>query len=280
MEVAARGGFNVNITTIKLQPPETVTQLILRTVNMFDLFVVVKPESAERRSKGIIYTASIADGSFVLITNSSTSLPKKSDWAFLSPFTSSVWLYIFLVILGNTIIFYIIQPHHHDSSVPPYKFYEIFYGYFSAFTNYGGLDSQTLPESILLIGFSVFLVMILAAYTANLASVLTVTPQTMTTLVDIDQANTIGASICVVYGSLAVSILQSRYPLVKIIQIPNDSTFAAIRSLQKGGICSGAVVPQNLWDGASLSSDNPGKNPINPLFYLTNYILFDDLELL
>ena len=77
---------------------------------------------------------------------------------------------------------------------------------------------DTMGE-ILNVGFSFFVIIILASYTANLASNLITQRIESAPVTSIDDADSRGLPICVLAGTVAQSVLQSTYMKLKIIPI-------------------------------------------------------------
>ena len=144
--------------------------------------------------------------------------------------------------------------------IAPSEVSDAVYGSFGAFTNASNVTSTNTPEKMLNVGFTFFLVIILASYTANLASNLirldTLTPN----IADMDDANTRGLKICVGSGSTAQTVISSSYPRIDLVSIKSSKvsvTMAAVVECK----CDGAVIFKYEWDSRqNLHAANPHCN--------------------
>jgi hypothetical protein len=131
------------------------------------------------------------------------------------------------------------------------------YGSFGAFTSASNVEATNISEKMLNIGFTFFLVIILASYTANLASNL-ITHDTFTPLIaDMDDANTRGLKICAVSGTAAHSVISSSYSRIDLVSIKSARVADAMSAITDGR-CVGAVIFKYEWDSRqNVKEANP-----------------------
>jgi hypothetical protein len=110
-------------------------------------------------------------------------------------------------------------------------------------------------------GYSFFLIIIIAAYTANLTTILVNdVAQSKVPLVSIDDANSQGARICAMSGFTSLSVIQSSYPKIQSIPAYTNQP-SVLLEMVTNGTCMGAVLGQNDWDYAKNSlASNDGCN--------------------
>lgn len=232
------------------QPPEILTEIdnyILNVVNHVDLFANTwYADTPARRSSGIDFTQPVADSSLVLVTLMSPPKPEISFSSFLLPFENRLWGAIFVVIFLTGFMFWVFEPVDGNYNIP--SILRSVYTSFGNFAGADGLETNTRVPTMMFLAYSFFLIIVLASYTANLASMLVTATVETTPVQSIQDANNIGASICVLHTfTAAATVLSTSYPNVKIVRVTgttNIPLYAALRA----GTCSGAVVATADYD--------------------------------
>jgi hypothetical protein len=261
-EVARRGKFNWvfvfvdgygNVATKEL----AWLQKVLPRVDM----VVNKPytDLATDRAAGVGYTQSLLDASLVLITVQTSGRSAPQWFSFLKPFNTTLWACILAVIIFQGVAHYVMNPVWRADGSKVSLFIVIFksLGTFTGSTSQGPVRPGA---SIVQMGYSFFLLILLSAYTANLTSFFVVVPNYITPYVNIDDANARGASICSQNGTAAFSVLQTGYKNIQIV--PVSKKFTPTQLLQQLTVpdskCTGVVLAQNDW---AINQVNAAVNP-------------------
>ena len=107
---------------------------------------------------------------------------------------------------------------------------------------------------ILNAGFCFFALIIVASYTANLASFLITAQIKSTPVTSIDDANTRGLPVCVLAGTVAESILQSSYLKLQVVSIKSLSIADMVQAMNQG-LCKASVMSQSDWDISQLDQN-------------------------
>jgi hypothetical protein len=131
------------------------------------------------------------------------------------------------------------------------------YGSFGAFTNAANVEVENSSQKMLNIGFTFFLVIILASYTANLASNLISQETSTSAIADMDDANSRALSICVLKGTSAQTVVAASYPRVELVALSSTKPSVALAAVANGQ-CAGAVISKFEWDSRqNLKAANP-----------------------
>ena len=141
--------------------------------------------------------------------------------------------------------------------ITPSEVSDAVYGSFGAFTSATNVEATNTPQKMLSIGFTFFLVIVLASYTANLASNL-ITQDTFTpAIANMDDANTRGLSICVAAGTTAEGIVSSLYPKINVVPLDTAKPSVVLAAVANGQ-CAGAVVFKYEWNSRqNYNAANP-----------------------
>jgi hypothetical protein len=99
------------------------------------------------------------------------------------------------------------------------------------------ISSQSVSTKVLRIGYGFFMLMIISAYTANLASTLISSPVTLYQLKDIDDAVARKLSICA-FNQAAITTLTTYYPGVTVVKIDTTDAAVCLQAVIAGKDCS------------------------------------------
>jgi hypothetical protein len=131
--------------------------------------------------------------------------------------------------------------------ITPSEVSDAIYGSLGAFTSATNVEATNTPQKMLNIGFTFFLVIILASYTANLASNLISHDTSTPFIADMDDANTRALSICVAAGTAAETTISASYPRINVVPI-DTAIPSGVLAPVADGTCAGAVVFKYEWD--------------------------------
>ncbi|KAI2504707.1 ionotropic glutamate receptor [Fragilaria crotonensis] len=256
-EVARRAGFewrNSFAAASPLNPKvdgnKTWTDILLWGVTVFDISQEVWGKSVARLSLGISFPAGWYDSSAVLAEHFQQNQVTETVniWAFLDPFSWSVWVAICVFVVLTGLIYWFLEyldVDADDSDGVNSPWSNIFLAA-TSFTGHYAFEPNS--HATRLLGFSVtfWALIVIAAYTANLASFL-VAPQTtyfrVSTIAEAIEKN---AAVCVQAGAVVESLLKARYPELKLVpKITENEVFTALRIKPKDGGCDTAAHQLN-----------------------------------
>ena len=117
---------------------------------------------------------------------------------------------------------------------------------------------------LLNIGFTFFILIIVATYTANLAQIF-ISQQTIApTIASIEDANSRKLPVCALAGTTAYMSIQSLYPQVNIQPVNSNSIVDLIAEMRSGQ-CEGVVMGQCDWDLAQVDINSNAKCDLMPV---------------
>lgn len=288
--IATRGGFSVKwITTPAYNSYSSGTTYMTSVLPYVDIYGNVASDTVARRAVGIGFTDGVYDNSIILVAIQSTAPQELALWNFLAPFTASVWAACCGVIVSYTLLRYVYslvdawldnkrtaaittvptsEPDpktldkigNTDPSAGslPFFFYHAL-GDFVQIPAAGSALPKTCAAMLLKFGYSFFILIILASYTANLASDLVSAKRASYTVESIGTANAKGQTICYLSSNSASATTLTGYPNIKqkSISVVNDPQVTLLRAL-KAGQCDGAVLYKTDWQAVlGTSAANP-----------------------
>jgi hypothetical protein len=257
-EVARRAGFEWRNTFGTYSPLDiekdinkTWTDILLWGVEVYDISVEVWGKSLARQALGVSFPAGWYDSSATFVEHIAESERVKkvvNIWAFLDPFTYSVWLSILAFIVITGLVYWLLEYMDVDAD-------KLFLGknpilciYLIAivFTGHLGIQPRTHGARMLSFSWTFWAVIVVSAYTANLASYLVSSQTEVFHINSVEAALLLNASLCVQQGAIVDIVLKARYPELKLIGKQTESQiFDAIRMSSKNGGCDAAVHQLN-----------------------------------
>lgn len=267
-EIARRGGFTVQYVLF----PNCMTTLGTTTclkVNLPHVDVYANnwySDTPARRTAGIGFMNELVDASVVLVVLQAPGRAAYDIWQFLVPFEWPVWVGLLGLITINAMLHCWVEPlrgpvaaAEGDKINVVVRLWDVTYYSFLSFTQGGFLRPKSLSAMVLFAGYTFFLLIILAAYTAALTSSLFSSAQTATTLKGIVDANSQQSVICGLVGTTAIQALQL-YPQITTVAVQSNLP-ADLLSALAAGECDGAVIGRSDLDIYSqIAASNPGCN--------------------
>ena len=258
--IAATGGFKFKYIPVPNRPAGVnITTWLLQIAPFVDLFADSQySDTTDRRAQGLAFTVGFEDASAVLVTTVITAQPQLQIFNFATPFSNALWLLICMTIVFNAFFSWLLHIYDPDTrcSNKIGKLIDTFFRTIYSFTNTSWNESKTVSTRLLNIGYFCLLVIIVASYTATLASVLFSTPVSIPTVESMSDAQAHHASICASAGSAEMQILQT-YPGIVPVPIVGIDASRVLRSVVDG-VCQAAIVTKADYD---LYSNNAYANP-------------------
>ena len=245
-EVARRGGFNINYVPVFMGETETRTSFLSRVVPYVDIVGSASyVKTPDRRAKsGLGFFASIQDGSYILLTTAKE--PNRDFFFFLEPFTKLLWAFLVVAVLLNGIVHWMLDRSHFMQKKTRLLFFlsvlKSTYRSAGVLTASSDMKPKTAVSALLVLGYGLFVYLLIAAYTANMAAVLVWVPPPILEVNSISEANTKKMPICMMPGTPASAAVSSMYPSIQRIE-PNVP-FGTLVQMLHSGTCKGIVVQE------------------------------------
>lgn len=184
-------------------------------------------------------------------------------WNFLTPFSFPLWgLFLGFMVL-NGVLWWLcreqfpvateskIQVHGDEPESEPstqhYSETSLVFNLFYSINTMSGEKAKAdnnVSLRLMTISFNFMIVVVVSAYTANLATLLlamAIPPPPL--LGSIDEANKMGSVVCMLAGSANVHYTQKNYPRVRVLEAPYPDFITNIND----GMCSGALMYKSEW---------------------------------
>jgi Ligand-gated ion channel len=256
-EIARRAGFQwrnsfgtYNPIDIEVDGNKTWTDILLWTVETFDISNQIWGISTERISKGVSYPAPWHDSSIIfaeMLTNDQI-LETTNFWAFLMPFRVEVWIILCAAVFATGIVYFLIEKTFANvSSCDEYDPLSTCI-YNTAMVITGIFDFKPRSHAARLLSFcwTLWVLVIISTYVANLASHLVTKNHTVRRIQSAEDAVMQRSTVCTQAGAVVESILNSTYPDIKIVRKENvESLFPSLRVDPSQGGCDVAALELN-----------------------------------
>jgi len=263
-ELARRGNFTWRdsfvVDTFDSNNPQnrTFTDLAVWAANTYDIVGTWLVETVERGALGITYPIGWFDSSIIIVGPKlrSQNADVFNVLTLLAPFTPGVWIVLVatLIITGLFLVGFNVGAKAWKGGFAGLKELRITKNILASFLTFTGhVELNIDRRSILIATFSLsfITILIVAAYTANLASFLVVTNMSKlqrSTLQDIvDQQFT----LCAITGSSTTTFLRDNFPNARIVGTQSDTE--GILGVRNGD-CDYTISHADFWREASVRS--------------------------
>jgi len=263
-ELARRGNFTWRdsfvVDTFDFNNPQnrTFTDLALWATNTYDIVGTWLVETVERGALGITYPIGWYDSSIILVGSKRRNRMLTNEFNLLAlsrPFTNGVWIVLVatLIITGLFLVGFDVGSKAWKGGFAGLKELRITNNILASFLTFTGHVELNIDRPSILIAtwsLSFITILIVAAYTANLASFLVVTNMStkISTLRDIvDQQFT----LCSITGSSTTTFIRDSYPNVRIVGTKSDTE--GILGVGNGD-CDYTISHADFWREASVRS--------------------------
>lgn len=182
------------------------------------------------RLKGLDFSAQITDANQIFVAPQGPNV-EDSTWSFAKPFVSDLWGVIIAFSCCHGVIMYLFR----ESKVE--KFQDYIYSSVGKMVGASELNSKHFHIQLLTVSYNFCIFIIIASYTANLATFLIQSTTYVPSIQSIDEANKGNLKICVQSGTASASVLTTYYS--DILQVPQP-LYAALGLAT--GQCVGAYM--------------------------------------
>jgi Ligand-gated ion channel len=257
-EVATRAGFSWRNSFGTYSPLDTTidgnktwTDILLWAVEVFDIAGEKWGKSLTRISSGVSFPTGWYDSSATLVEHMAESEQEKkivNIWSFLKPFTYHVWLAIICFILVTGIVNLCLDLLDTKPKVEHLHLWLLTCIYEAAivFTGHLGVRSNNHSARIMALSWTFWTLIVVSAYTANLASFLLSPSVKVSRINSLATALQSNASVCTLAGAVVESASRAAYPNLKLIgKETYEDIFDALRVGPMNGGCHAAVLEAN-----------------------------------
>lgn len=215
------------------------TELAQWGTHKFDIMATDLALSGDRINKGISFIEGHIDGSLIMVQNVEPVEQKvKMNYLnFLLPFEIEVWLVILGVVIFSSITYQFLEHIGADSEIRERSFRKrtmrnLYRSFINITGNYA-YEPTTLGGKVFGFFFAFWAMLIVAAYTANLATILVVENLPAPTIVDVHDAISQRLRTCVYKGTYANQYLLDAYPGTEPYIVPIESGLL-VEALNRG----------------------------------------------
>jgi hypothetical protein len=168
-----------------------------------------------------------------LVVKEASKTPTVNFFSFLSPFSDFLWLGIIAVIVINGVSLATYQSALSKQVL--YKDYLLLmYKSFCQFTEADSIETDSVYGKVLNVGFSFFVLITLAAYTASYSSALLDNNSAEATITSVDDMIARSKTACVARDATIIRILSEEYPTLQYNILDTVDTSVLLHALRKG----------------------------------------------
>jgi len=239
-----------------LPDDKTFTDYILWLTDVYDLAADWFMPSMDRLNKGVTLTYGWYDASIIMVGKDegvTIEVEDKLDYVgWLRPFTGLVWYAIIASILISAVVYVALVRIDPNSDIPEQEltYSEAIWMFATAVTGQFEFAPTTNASRLFTFSIAFWALLVISAYTANLAAFLVKRNQTLTLEIEtIDQAMNNGRKMCVWKGTQTDSSIMNEYPAFTagkdyIRTIKQADAYIKVLS----GECDIVITEQSSWD--------------------------------
>uniref|UniRef100_A0A7S4AT62 Ionotropic glutamate receptor C-terminal domain-containing protein n=1 Tax=Pseudo-nitzschia australis TaxID=44445 RepID=A0A7S4AT62_9STRA len=222
-------------------PNRSITELLTWGVDKYDLMLGTFTPSVERINQGVSFVNGHFDGSLVLVRDVEPPV-RKIDWFnFLKPFDWVVWGWVLGVVIFSAFAYQLIESiggkgaRYRDEPITGrvWLMDNLYLSFINLTGNYS-YEPTTLGGRVFGFFFAFWAMLITAAYTANLASLLVVKAAPDLRVASIEDAISRRLRICVHSTSYSDNLLREKYPDITPLLVPVPIYEDMYTSVRKG----------------------------------------------
>jgi hypothetical protein len=253
-ELAKRGSFTWRNSFAVTEGPgdnHTWTELLDWAIESYDVSVDWWVHSAERYKMGATFPEGFVDSSYILVgfkEDDDGESSKKADlWTWTSPFDRSLWIAILVTVIVSGILYEVvehIEPIRGETKKRKWHPGKGMFGTSLIVLQHFHVNPRTRAGKVLSLSLAFWSLVVVATYTANLASFFVIQNTPSTQIQSIDDAINAGISMCVQESTPAQAFGEKNYP--KGIYVPK-SDFTDFDGLLNGE-CGLVLTYVNAWE--------------------------------
>lgn len=250
-ELSNRAGFTWRQSFALFEAPEafgkTWTELAMWQIRSYDMSGEWWLNSLDRKAMGIGILEGWFDGSLILVTKSlGVQVPSFGEKLVLwsGPLAPEVWGTCVAAAIVVGAAYWLIENKEEgsdlDRDLSSHNAIVSFFGSMLLFTGGGGPAPRTFPGHFLLLAWSLFVLVVINGYAANLVAFLVKKNPPLYTMKDIEDGQARQLKFCVWTSSAFGSITKSLYPGLQIIDANNGNMVTKMVDGECDGVIHGA----------------------------------------
>lgn len=228
-EIATRGRFTWRnsfgvLDSVVLPKNQTYNELLDWTVWAYDVSAAQWLKTITRMERGVTFPSGWYDGRIIMVGLEQTGSSELELWSFLDPFSIGVWVMIGVTIVVSGLVYWFLDWFDTDSDSLELDKRPGQSMFLAALTFTGHFEFR--PESrsaqIFTVSLSFWALIMMSAYTANLASYLVVQNTPSVEINSISDAVVNGYRMCVVRSTSPDNALSKAWPEAKIVRTQTE----------------------------------------------------------
>ena len=222
-EIARRAGFAWRDSYAAIPPPPPThswSDLLQWEVTHYDVAVDYWAKSVERMSRGISFPHGWYDGAIIMVAREQVEEDPFDVYSFLVPFEWTIWCAIVGAIFVTGLIYFFLErldPNADDRNLEDKPWTNIFLAALT-FTGHMSYQPNTTPSRILVMSWGFWTIIVLSAYTANMASFLVSQNSKAPRISTIEEALLTSTPLCVQRGAVIDDLLTDKYPELNLVR--------------------------------------------------------------
>ena len=268
-EVASLLGFTYEVHEASQLPSETRwTETLIRTVNDVDLWASWWQRDQERMNHTVMLSGHI-DASPTLVRPPLEAAGGggnllKSFTTFILPFSYPLWGCIILMVLLAGVVDFMIERKEGG------KITTSLYEYCGGVLWGGFHDPLTRISAVYQIMNAFIILVIVSAYTANLASILVLARVPTPTFRSLDDLLSSRTSVCAVGSYPSQATFEATYPEMRFTKFAGHVPIAAGLNGLGATSCKAALIPRIDYDTWRTDGNNCGLGVVGPSLFLAS----------
>lgn len=250
-ELARRGRFSwrnsFGVFIDALPENQTYEELLDWTVWAYDVSAASWLKTIPRMERGVTFPLGWYDGRIVMIGIVEKGNAELELWSFLDPFSAGVWIMIGVTIVVSGLVYWFLDWFDSDSDSLELGSRPGQSVFLSALTFTGHFEFRPVSRSaqIFTVSLSFWALIMMSAYTANLASYLVVQNTPSVEINSISDAVLNGYRICVVRSTATDTALTKAWPDGKIVRTQTElEMYERVRN----GTCEVLLTTVSSWN--------------------------------
>lgn len=227
----------------------TYDELLLWTVDTYDISVAEWSKSVPRMALGASFLEGWYDSSIIMVGIPGDYDEKLDVWAFLYPFDAGVWTMIGVTILLSGLVYWGMEMFDQASDLQGLESKPQTSIFLAAllFSSHFEFKPRTNGAMLFTLSLAFWCLLIVAVYTANLASFLVARSQPTLIIQTVGDAVIAGLPFCSLETSYPEQSVQAAYPEVQLVR---KSDIEDIYLGVQNGECRFALTTVSSWDEA------------------------------
>jgi len=251
-KIAERGGFTWRdsfgvFDSYVLAEDRTFNDLLEWSVWAYDVSAAFWLKSITRMDKGVTFPAGWYDGRVIMVGLQDKGSAGLEVWSFFDPFTAAVWIMIGVTVVVSGLVYWFLDWFDTDTdslNLDKDPGQSVFLAILS-FTGHFEFKPMSTSARIFTASLSFWALIMMSAYTANLASYLVVQNTPSIEINSVGDAVRNNYRICVVRSTAPDNALTRAWPAAKVVRTQTEGElYEGVRN----GTCQVLLTPVSSWN--------------------------------